>query len=149
MSKPTAPKVSLETLLRQGHLPGYVAEGVMPEAGGYRIRLSLRPGAAACPHCGSAATPYAHGTFLKEVVDLPQFERPVRLEVSVPRYRCTECGKTYSATLPHIDPRRAMTLRLAAWIRREARRRTKVEIAAQLGITEGTVRAVLRDATTG
>jgi transposase len=98
----------------------------------------------ACPHCGARGA-VGFGRRMRDVADLPLHGRPLRLRVQARRFRCAACHRTFYEALPEVDPKRHMTLRLRRWIVREARSRTGVDVAAEAGLAEGTVRQVLRD----
>lgn len=110
----------------------------------YLIEVLPAAAVAACPYCSSTELA-GFGRRPRPVADLPLNGWPVRLLVQVRRFRCTLCQRTFYESLPEIDPQRFMTLRLKRWIAEEAGQRTRVAVAAEAGLSEGTVRAVLRD----
>lgn len=112
---------------------------------GYRIEALLAGPPGVCPYCASADLA-GFGRRVRNVADVPLAAQPVLIAVLTRRFRCGACGRTFSETLPEIDPRRHMTLRLKRWIKTEATHRTGVSIAAEAGLSEGTVRKTLRDA---
>lgn len=110
----------------------------------YRVQALPAQPTPACPQCG-AADAVGFGRRSRDVADLPLRGRPVRLAVTTRRYRCV-CGHAFYEVLPEIDPKRRMTLRLKRWIEDEVRTRGAREIAAETGLSEGTVRLVVKDA---
>lgn len=110
----------------------------------YRIAALPARQPTACPHCAGRELA-GFGRRDRAVADLPLHGRPVSLVMQVRRFRCGDCQRTFYEALPDIDPKRHMSLRLKRWIGKEAKRRSGVEIAAEAGISEGTVRQVLKD----
>jgi transposase len=76
------------------------------------------------------------------VRDLPVRCKRTRIYFKQQRYRCGGCGRTFQLPLPGIDERRALTLRLAEYIEREAFNifRSFSEIADEVGVSEKSVR---------
>lgn len=129
--------MSLTMTKKNFDLPGY---SVMETASGPILRSTqpLPP----CPACKSKHV-VGHASMPLNVMDIPHGE-PVTIAIDRRRGRCVDCKKTFSEALPHIAPDRAMTKRLVAWILRESLKRSFVSIAAEVGVTEGSVRAVFK-----
>lgn len=74
--------------------------------------------------------------------DLPVRCKRARIYFRQQRYRCGGCAKTFQLPLPCVDERRALTLRLAEYIEREAFNifRTFSDIADEVGVSEKSVR---------
>lgn len=126
------------------HLPGYdvlgsVMHGTTCE---YRVRVSARPGQ--CPQChGGSLSGY--GRRPRRVTDCPVSDVKIVLIIEQRRYRCRDCTHTFSEPLPLVDPRRALTVRLAYSVWLDGKTRSLRAVAAECGIAEATVRAVMRD----
>lgn len=100
--------------------------------------------AGACPYCGSLDLA-GFGRRERSVADLPVMGRPLVLRVQTRRFRCKDCRRTFYEALPEIDPKRHMTLRLREWIGKETPYRSGVDVASEAGLSEGTIRQVLKD----
>jgi transposase len=59
--------------------------------------------------------------------------------------KCRACERTFSEALPGVDEKRAMTTRLVDWIGKSAIKKTFSGIAEEVGVVEGTVRAIFAD----
>lgn len=100
-----------------------------------------------CHKCGAVGN-LLNGVLLKfgstklSVADLPAYGKRTTILVTRQRYRCRDCKATFVQPLPDLDDKSTMTRRLVAYIERESLRKTFVDIAEQVGITEGTVRNV-------
>lgn len=113
----------------------------------YFVQLKNTP--AYCPHCGSTASMYMMGQSKTQwIKDAPQGNKRVRLFVYRNRYQCGKCGVQFWERMPDVDPKRKMTKRLVAYIPKEAQRCLVAPTAKKLGICEGTIRQVCRDAMT-
>jgi len=111
----------------------------------YRIRAEYIPWPASCPHCGSISKLVRYGKRVQRFRDLPFHVKPVSIVVQRRRYLCKDCGKTFLEPLPDMDAHHRATNRLVARIRRAARRRSFVSIAAEVGLSEGSIRNIQRD----
>lgn len=82
---------------------------------------------------------FAASSYLR---DLPVRCKRARIYFRQQRYQCGGCAKTFQLPLPCIDERRALTLRLAEYIEREAFNifRTFSDIADEVGVSEKSVR---------
>lgn len=96
-----------------------------------------------CPSCGSSNV-VGFGKRTQSVADIPEDGLPVVLKVVTRRFRCKECSRSFYENIKEVGSNRRMTDRLAEWIRREAPSRRFTEIAAETGLSEGTIRALLR-----
>ena len=75
-----------------------------------QVQLSVPP--FVCPHCGSAANLYKHGSREQLCMDLPIHGKRVGLLIQRQRYRCRECNQTFWERLDHtIDEKRSCTKR--------------------------------------
>lgn len=95
----------------------------------------------ACTKCGGVQL-YRHGTKKTTYADAPLRGFAAKLEATVRRYRCRDCGETFLQPLGGVLDERRMTERCAAFIARAALKHTFVHVAREVGIDEKTVRAV-------
>lgn len=95
----------------------------------------------ACTKCGSVSM-YRHGTKKTTYADSPLRGFAAKLEATVRRYRCRDCGETFLQPLGGVLDERRMTIRCAEFIAKQALRHTFVHVAREVGIDEKTVRAV-------
>ncbi|MGB4228477.1 MAG: transposase family protein [Candidatus Dechloromonas phosphoritropha] len=96
-----------------------------------------------CPSCGSSEI-VGFGKRTQSVADIPENGKPVVLQVITRRFRCKNCGRSFYESVEGVGSNRRMTDRLADWIRSEAPLRRFTEIATESGLSEGTIRALLR-----
>jgi transposase len=95
----------------------------------------------ACTKCGGMAL-YRHGTKLTTYADAPLRGFAAKLEATVRRYRCRDCGETFLQPLGGVLDERRMTERCAEFIARASLKHTFVHVAREVGVDEKTVRAV-------
>ena len=111
----------------------------------YRIRVKYLLAASACPHCISLAEHTRFGKRQQRFRDLPRQGKPVSILVQRQRRRCRSCEKTFLDPLPDMDGRHRITKRLLEYILHEAHTRTFVSIAAEVGLSEGSIRNIHHD----
>ncbi|MDQ8153691.1 MAG: ISL3 family transposase [Gemmatimonadota bacterium] len=70
--------------------------------------------------------------------------KPVVIDWQRQRYKCQACGGTFVQPVTDIDERHLMTTRLVQHIERSVLTRTHVAVAAEIGVSEGTIRNVFR-----
>lgn len=97
-----------------------------------------------CPSCGSSHI-VGFGKRTKSVADIPESGMPVVLRIATRRFRCKDCSRSFYEDIQGVGSGRRMTDRLAEWIRKEAPNRRFTEIAVETGLSEGTVRSLLRE----
>jgi transposase len=91
----------------------YVIADTRSEGSGIVIAVrQRRPRRPRCPHCGHRR-PWKHDSRTRRVAHLPVGQRRCDLELTVQRYRCPRCTRTFTPELPGM-PRRA---RLSAALR--------------------------------
>lgn len=129
------------------NLPGYKTLSVEQTKDDYTIKAEPTEGTEACPFCHDPEDLVKFGSKLQEFRDAPMRGKPVTIIVDRQRYRCKNCGRTHSVPLPHLDDKRNMTLRLVDYIRQQALKHPFVQIAAEVGVTEKTVRDVFSEYT--
>lgn len=110
----------------------------------YHIYAKTKVPSSMCPHCG-ANTAVGHGSDDITVKDLPIHGKRVGVYISVRRYKCRSCGKTFIESLPNINSKRQMTDRLVKHVGDQALSRTFTSLADEIGVAEGTVRNIFRD----
>ena len=108
-----------------------------------RVEYAVRP--TRCSHCGSVSEHTRFGKRQQRFRDLPVQGKPTNIFVQRRRCRCKNCGRTFLEWLPDIDEHHRATKRLVAYIRRELPLRTYVSIAAEVGLSEGSIRNISRD----
>ncbi len=126
------------------NLPSYRVLGVDENEHDYRISAESLDPPKECPHCHSVHL-VRFGRRDQMVRDLPMHGKRVGLYIDTRRYRCQACAKTFYEALPDIDDKRLMTIRLTAWMGKQAIKRTFSSIADEVGCTEFTSRAVFSD----
>jgi transposase len=97
-----------------------------------------------CPHCQSSDF-VGFGRKEQLVRDLPIHGKRVGIYVDTKRFRCKSCGRTFLERLPEVDDKRQMTNRLIDWMGKTSIKKTFASIAEDIGVTEGTVKAVFND----
>ena len=95
----------------------------------------------ACTKCGGMSL-YRHGTKTTTYADSPIRGFSAKLEATVRRYRCRDCGDTFLQPLGGVLDERRMTERCAEFIAKAALRHTFAHVAREVGVDEKTVRAV-------
>lgn len=126
------------------NLPSYTVTALQENDHDYHIDAIAKDRPERCPHCQSDNL-VGFGRREQMVKDLPMHGKRVGLYVETKRFQCRSCTKTFYESLPDVDEKRMMTSRLAAWVGKQAIKRTFASIAEDVGINEGTVRSVFRD----
>lgn len=130
------------------NLAAYAVLAVEHDDHDYHISVEAKQPPTHCPHCNSDHL-VGFGRREQLVRDLPMHGRRVGMYVGTRRMRCQACSKTFSETLPDVDEKRSMTVRLVDWIGKQAIKRTFASLAKEVGINESTVRSVFRDYVSG
>ena len=113
----------------------------------YFVELKNRP--SCCPYCESDLKMYSMGQGkARWIKDVPQRNKKVKLCVYQRRYQCSDCGVQFWERLPDVHPTKRMTKRLVAYIPEEAQNSLVSPTAKKLGLCQGTIRQVCRDAMT-
>lgn len=97
-----------------------------------------------CTHCKSSQI-VGFGKREQLIRDLPIHGKRVGIYVDTKRYQCKSCRKTFYESIPETDSKRQMTIRLKNWIGHKAIKNTFASIAEDVGVSEGTVKAVFND----
>lgn len=97
-----------------------------------------------CPICRKPTILNIHGYLGKDrlVHDVSVGIQQIDLSVKVPRYRCEECGNTFSHVFQSIMENRQMTYRLYEQIRRDSFVRTYADVAAAYGFSAPTIASI-------
>lgn len=93
-----------------------------------------------CPKCGGKL--YSHGTRKLHVTDTPLFGAPAKLQLTIPRRRCQDCGAVWTPDLVDIDENHKMTKRSYKKMANLALKHSFVDIANEYGVTNNTVKNV-------
>lgn len=130
------------------NLPDYVVIGT-PEEGReeYRVTAQVARSHADCPHCQAGEIVVDRWSRSTQTYrDLPLRGKRVMLVVRRQRYRCRQCGRTWMEALPAMAPGSRMTERLHQYVVQMAAWRPLAQIAAEVGVSEGTVRGIVKRA---
>jgi transposase len=126
------------------NLPSYTVTAFQENDHDYHIDGVTIVSTSSCPHCKSNNL-VSFGRREQMIKDLPSHGKRVGIYIDTKRFRCRSCTKTFYESLPDVDEKRSMTIRLVAWIGKQAIKRTFTSIADEVGIVEGTVRSIFRD----
>lgn len=110
----------------------------------YHVSVEAKNPASRCIYCESDSL-VGFGRREQLVKDLLMHGKRVGLYVNTRRMKCRVCERTFSEPLPDVDEKRAMTIRLVEWIGKSAIKKTFSSIAEDVGVVEGTVRAIFAD----
>lgn len=99
-----------------------------------------------CPGCASIDN-IKFGSTEIAYRDLPIDGKYVKILLKKKRFRCRQCGRTYSETLDMMSERHMMTQRLVSFIREQSAIRSRNSISKEVGVDEKTVRNILFDLT--
>lgn len=125
------------------YLPDWTVEDVKkPDRNSYRVEASYDLAPDHCPKCGSIRQPYKHGPVAVDYTDAPVHGRLTTVRVTVQRYRCRDCGKTFNQPLPDMDPKRLMTRRCVEYIEAQGLVSTYARVARDIGVDEKTIRDI-------
>ena len=98
-----------------------------------------------CPHCKKVTFIWRSKTKYRHIADRPINNKRVKLSVQRQMYRCLDCLKYYTPPTPHMDPKRWMTERAAAYILDHVHHIPSQVLADRMGISKETVRVLCRD----
>ena len=127
-------------------LDGYKITSQAEDAEGIHLHVEIIGTPPPCP-CGGKLL--SNGRRAVMIRDVNVGHKMVGSEVSRQRYICKKCKKAYVQNLPHVDPGHLMTSRLVKFIGQEGVKRTHSDVADQIGIDEGTVRAIVQESADG
>jgi transposase len=126
------------------NLDSYTVIDLQEQSDHYQLTVSLDAIADACPYCKSEAI-QRFGSKRQVFQDLPIHGKRTGIVIDRQRYRCKECGRTFSEVLPHMDEKRAMTARLLAYMQNASIERPFTHVATEVGVSEKTVRNVFQE----
>lgn len=137
--------VAQDTTTTVNSLAGYKVVDTQEQPDSIQVTVTLISDAKECPYCQSKHI-QRFGSKRQGFKDIPTKGKRTEILIDRQRYRCKECHRTFSEVLSHMADRRSMTTRLVDYIQTLSRtHRSHVRIAAEVGISERTVRNVLRD----
>lgn len=110
----------------------------------YRISAKPLMPLLTCPSCHSEGV-MSWGGRERAFKDLHINGRPVSIIVNIVRHKCRACRHTFSLPLPAMAEGRGMTQRLVEWICQQCLVRSFTALAADVGVTEATIRNIFRD----
>lgn len=134
-----------EDILHLRHIRVRPGQGqVAIDGGHYHIKAESLTEPVGCPQCGSQNI-RRHSVYERMVRDLPIHAKQVGLYLTRQRWRCQDCGKTFFAENPDLDPKRDMTARLCLWIKEQSIRRPFAHVAEETGMAESAIRQIFAD----
>lgn len=108
-----------------------------------RVQVASRGTPTVCPTCHASL--HSHGSKPQQYIDTPMHGKPVMLDMSRRRFKCTACGITLYEPVPDIDSKRMMTQRAVRYVEATCTKHTFTTVGAELGITAKTVRYIFDD----
>jgi transposase len=120
---------------------GYRLIGTRFEKGRVCFAIEQDAGSFCCSHCGSTRIEKS-GKVPRTFRTLPIGSRPVLLELSVQRLRCSDCGRTAQARLSFADERRSYTHAFERYVLELSRIATIQDIARHLDTSWDIVRDI-------
>jgi transposase len=100
----------------------------------------------ACTDCEKCGVKFVkHGTKKQAFMDTPMHGKRVAIVLKRQRYKCPSCGKTILEPLWGMNSSRMCTNRCVEYIEQQSLKRTFVQVADEIGVSEGTIRNIFRD----
>ena len=96
-----------------------------------------------CAHCFSSSM-YGHGAKTQLFMDTPIHGKRVGILLSRRRFQCGDCRKTQFEQSRDLSDDHRATVRLVKYIQERALRTTNTSVADDVGITEATVRNIVK-----
>jgi transposase len=124
-------------------VPGYELEEAFKGHHGHALMVHLASHPTTCIHCPSTDLA-KDGEEMRYFTHTPYLCKSVQVFVVRQSYRCAECGGTFSEPLTGLDEARNMSAALVDYIRNHPETPRK-KMAREVGVSEGTVQAVLTD----
>lgn len=109
----------------------------------YHVYAVPNNDAVICQNC-SGLTPYGHGSRTQLFMDTPIHGKRVGIVMERKRYQCRDCRATFSEPCADINDAHRATNRLVKYIEHRALIRTCTSVADDVGLTEATVRNILK-----
>lgn len=98
----------------------------------------------ACIKCGVVGNLYKRGAKPQTFIDSPVRGDRIRVVVDRRRFQCKDCGGTFLQPLPGMDDSHRMTSRCVGFVQEKCFDLPFTKVAAEVGVTEGTVRNIFR-----
>jgi transposase len=109
----------------------------------YHIHAVANSEPSGCPECANDAI-YGHGKKVQLFMDTPIHGRRVGIFLERKRYRCRQCKTTFFQACDDIDDSHRATKRLVGYIEKTAIIKTCVSVAHDVGLSEGSIRGILK-----
>ncbi len=128
------------------NLPSWTPLEVQETDDTYTIKAEYSLPPDYCPRCDTLKPRCRKfGTQEVQYRDLPIHGKKTILAAVKQRFICDECNKTFFQILPDMAEGYKATKRLISYIERESYKRTFASIAAEIGVTETTIRNIFND----
>jgi transposase len=96
-----------------------------------------------CVHCKAAIENLCrHGRRARKVRDFPIAGKPATIELTVQRYRCLSCHRTFTQHVAEIADHMRITVRFAGYIARQCAEKTFASVSRDNGLDVNTVREI-------
>lgn len=118
-----------------------IIDRIDTEEGHIQYNLRCEAQAEECPECGSTVF-NKDGTKDRMVRDLPSFGKQVGLLITLQRYKCSECGKTFYPEMESIDMHSRMTNRMKDFICEQSMVKPFLQLQEELSISDTTVKRI-------
>jgi len=130
--------------VNQLNLPEFKVIGVQSNDNDLLFTVEATEPPIACYECGSISY-YKHGKADRFVRDLSAFGKRVGITVQGHRYKCRDCGATFSEVYESIDERDKMTNRLREHIKKQSLKQPFANIADEYSISPTTVKRLFNE----
>ena len=126
------------------NLPHY--SSTIIEETDHDIHIELKPKELVkrCRLCNSNKI-QSFGKRPRHYMDIPIRGKRVGLNIDVQRFRCKECGKTFTQALPEMSEQYKMSERLEQFIKKHSILRPYAHIAKEVGVADATVYNLFSD----
>lgn len=125
------------------NLPGLKTESRTDNGDHFAFRVSvIEP---SMPRCCLLQSLRRNGTKEQRFRDFPMHGKFVDVVIDRQRFQCRECKATVYEDVPHLAEGRRMTERLLAEVVRRGGPETFAKVAAEYGLSEGTIRSVFHE----
>ncbi|WP_420588253.1 ISL3 family transposase [Bacterioplanoides sp.] len=126
------------------NLPSISVDSIEEDDLDYRIKASINePVSRYCTHCFSNNL-FGHGGKTQLFMDTPIHGKRVGILLNRRRFRCGDCRKTQFEQSRDLSDAHRATVRLVKYIQDRAIRSTNTSVAEDVGVTEATVRNILK-----
>ena len=90
---------------------GYQIANISSLESGVIVNASVKYEPDTCPKCQSSRV-LRFGKRTQVIRDLPIFDKPCAIHIETRRFQCAHCRSTFYQSLPNVDQKHRMTLRL-------------------------------------